>query len=36
MDYDIESLNYWSNKNNYRDLIEKFINGKIIRIEFDQ
>lgn len=32
MDY----VNYWSNKNNYIDLMKKFIDGKINGIEFDQ
>ena len=35
-DIDMQMLNDWSNKNNYMDLMEKFINGKINGIEFDR
>ena len=33
---DMQMLNDWLNKNNYMDLMEKFINGKINGIEFDR
>lgn len=33
---DMQTLNDWSNKNNYMDLMEKFIEGKINGIEFDR
>lgn len=32
----MQKLNYWSNKNNYMNLMEKFINGKMNGIEFDR
>lgn len=33
---DMQILNDWLNKNNYMDLMEKFINGKINGVEFDR
>lgn len=35
-DIDMQTLNDWSNKNNYMNLMEKFIKEKINGIEFDR